>query len=183
MPQPHSMFPRGLMLLALAASPGAISAATAAEFRFPAAGFSPRVGVEANSQLHWAETSAGGAPIFPRSGLGVTWRSEAGTVFATLRNDTAAPIKLGRFILAPVEAVPGEAALVMTGWQPPNTVQATARARAGRRRRTVDPVCADVNSPRRKRALGFRPRAVPDIFPPAPALRWPPPRVACRRDT
>jgi hypothetical protein len=108
------------------AIPLLVSTATAAEFRYEAAALSCRVGLEVNSELHWAEAGAGRRPQFPRAGVAITWREQAGVVSATLRNPGAAPIKLGRFILARAEAVPGDVALVMSGWQLPNLVKPTA---------------------------------------------------------
>jgi hypothetical protein len=114
-----------LVLLALAA--GVLRTATAAEFRFSAAALSARVGLAADGRVHWAESSsADGAPVFPGSGIDLTWQHSGDTVSATLRNTTTAPIKLGRFTLAQAEAVPGEVALVMSGWQLANTVQPVA---------------------------------------------------------
>lgn len=99
----------------------------AAEFRYSVAGLSARVGLEADGRVHWAEsTAADGAPVFPGSGIDLTWQRTGDTVSATLRNTTTAPIKLGRFTLAQAAAVPGDVALVMSGWQLANTVQPVA---------------------------------------------------------
>ena len=111
------------LLFTLCAAPGS---AFAAEFRAVIAGFAARVGLEADARPHWAETGPAGSPVFPHSGVTVTWQRDADVVSAVLCNDTAAPIRLGRFTLAQVAAVPGEVALVMSGWQLPNIVQPTA---------------------------------------------------------
>lgn len=42
---------------------------------------------------------------------------------ATLRNEGPTPVRLGRCLLAQAAGVPGEVALLMSGWQMPNTVQ------------------------------------------------------------
>ncbi len=63
---------------------------------------------------------------FSGGGIEIEWRREAGIVSATLRNRSAAPVKLGRFVLAQATGVPGDRALVMSGWQLPNLVQPTA---------------------------------------------------------
>lgn len=100
-----------------------ISGAAAAEFTYQAAGLTCRVGLEADAMLQWTVTSAQGTPVLPHPGLELTWRRQADVVSATVRNTGAAPVKLGRFILAEAAGVPGDVALVMTGWQLPNTVQ------------------------------------------------------------
>ena len=115
---------RGACLLALLILASA-NIARAADFRFTEAGLSARVGLEANQRMDWAGTTAGGAPGFAHPGLTLTWRHEQGTVSATIRNHSPAPITLGRFVLAQAQDVPGEVALVMSGWQLPNTVQPT----------------------------------------------------------
>ena len=102
--------------------PGILSAA---DFRYTEAGLSARVGLEVEQRMDWAERSAGGAPTFTRHGIAVEWHHAPGQVSATLHNPTAAPITLGRFVLAQADAVPGNVALVMSGWQLPNLVQAT----------------------------------------------------------
>jgi hypothetical protein len=102
--------------------PGILSAA---DFRYTEAGLSARVGLEVEQRMDWAERSAGGAPTFTRHGIAVEWHHAPGQVSATLHNPTAAPITLGRFVLAQADAVPGNVALVMSGWQLPNLVQPT----------------------------------------------------------
>ena len=108
-----------------------LAAAAGAPLR--AAGFALRVGVEANAEMSWFEPSALAAasgastPLrLPRTGLAIDWRERDGVISATLRNESDAPIALGRFILAQAAAVPGELALVMSGWQLANTVQPAA---------------------------------------------------------
>ncbi len=116
-----------LFLVFLALAAGIPRSATAAEFRFSVAGLSARIGLEADGLTHWAESTAGDAPpTFPSSGLTVTWQRTGDTVSATLHNTTTAPIKLGRFTVAQAAEVPGEVALVMSGWQLANTVQPVA---------------------------------------------------------
>jgi hypothetical protein len=102
------------------------SLSPAAEFRHRAAGLDCRVGVEVNGELHWAEADAQGRPHLPHARLTLEWHAERERVWATLRNPGPAPLRLGRCLLARAEGVPGEVALVMTGWQLPNTVQPTA---------------------------------------------------------
>lgn len=101
-------------------------ALNAAEFRQPLAGFSLRASAEIDGRLRAVESAPDGGPALPGSGLAVTWDARGDTVAATLRNTSAAPIKLGRFVLAQAAGVPGDRALVMSGWQLANTVQPTA---------------------------------------------------------
>ncbi|WP_414662453.1 alpha-amylase family protein [Horticoccus sp. 23ND18S-11] len=105
--------------------------ACAAEFTFSAASLIGRVGAEVDGTQHWAETPADGtsAPALPGTGLALTWHDRDGVVFATLRNTGSAPVKLGRFVVARAAEVPGDRALVMSGWQLPNLVQPTAGKR------------------------------------------------------
>ncbi len=105
----------------------------AADFTYRASGFTCRVGVEVDGMLHWAEAPASSDETAPRtllhlpsSPVTIDWRHDASGVSATLRNPGPAPLKLGRVILARTDGVPGEMALVMSGWQLSNTVQATA---------------------------------------------------------
>ncbi len=112
----------GTLLFLLAAT--LLPAALAAEFRPTIAGWPARVGVHVDGTLHWAETAPDGGPAFPAAGLAATWSAAAdGTVSATVRNTTDRPRALGRFIVAQLAGVPGDRALVMSGWQLTNTVQ------------------------------------------------------------
>ncbi len=109
------------------------AAAVAGDFSYRVEGFTCRVGVEIDSVLHWAEAPAGGSEPgdrvvlrLARSPVTLEWRRDSsGVVSVTLRNPGTAPLKLGRLILARAENVPGEMALVMSGWQLSNTVQST----------------------------------------------------------
>lgn len=101
----------------------------AVEFRHQAAGLDLSVALVVDGQAHRAGRGAGGGPEFPGTGLQVEWREEAGAVWAVLRNTSGTIRRLGRCTLGRAEQVPGEVALVMSGWQQPNTVQRTAGRR------------------------------------------------------
>lgn len=116
---------------ACAAVSSCIVATVAAEFRLPLAGFSLRASAEIDGAVRAVEAGPDGAPVLPGSGLAVTWHARGDTVSATLRNTSAAPLKLGRFVLAQAAGVPGDRALVMSGWQLSNTVQRTAGKKIG----------------------------------------------------
>lgn len=91
-----------------------------------AADFQLRSGVEVGGAMHWAKRDAAGGNVFRVPGLAIEWREADGLVSATLRNTSPAPVKLGRFVVAQATQVPGDRALVMSGWQMPNLVQPTA---------------------------------------------------------
>ncbi len=98
---------RAALLLLLVAP--LLPAVLAAEFRPTIAGWSARVGIHVDGTLHWAETGPGG-PAFPAAGLEATWTAAAdGTVAATVRNTSGRPLALGRFIVAQLAGVPGDA--------------------------------------------------------------------------
>jgi hypothetical protein len=59
-------------------------------------------------------------------GVVLKWRRESDQIAATLHNRSATPKKLGRLVLAQASGVPGDRALVMSGWQVSNLVQPTA---------------------------------------------------------
>ena len=91
-----------------------------------AADFQLRTGLVADGAMHWAERDAAGGNVFRVPGLDIEWREADGLVSATLRNTSPAPVKLGRFVVAQATQVPGDRALVMSGWQLSNLVQPTA---------------------------------------------------------
>lgn len=82
--------------------------------------------LEAAGRRHVFAPGLAAQATFAGGGIEIEWRREAGVVAATLRNGSAAPVKLGRFVLARATGVPGDRALVMSGWQLPNLVQPTA---------------------------------------------------------
>ncbi len=82
--------------------------------------------LEADGRRHAFAPGLAARATFAGGGIEIEWRREAGVVSATLRNGSAAPVKLGRFVLAQATGVPGDRALVMSGWQLPNLVQPTA---------------------------------------------------------
>jgi len=112
----------GTLLFLLAAT--LLPAALAAEFRPAIAGWPARVGVHVDGTLHWAETGPDGGPAFPAAGLAATWTAGPDdTVSVAVRNTSGRPRALGRFIVAQLADVPGDRALVMSGWQLTNLVQ------------------------------------------------------------
>ncbi|MBI5768291.1 MAG: hypothetical protein HZA93_10885 [Verrucomicrobia bacterium] len=91
-----------------------------------AAEFSLRASVEVDGKRHAFEPGRAAQAAFSADGVAIDWRSDAGVISATLRNTSAAPKKLGRLVLAQAAGVPGDRALVMSGWQLTNLVQPTA---------------------------------------------------------
>lgn len=59
------------------------------------------------------------------TGATVDWRRDGNTVTATIRNTGRNPVRLGKLRMANGTGVPGDRALVMSGWQLPSLVQST----------------------------------------------------------
>jgi alpha-galactosidase len=88
--------------------------------------FSFRASLEVDGKQHAFEPGRATQMVFSADGVEVEWRRDAGLISATLHNTSAAPKKLGRLVLAQAAGVPGDRALVMSGWQSTNLVQSTA---------------------------------------------------------
>lgn len=90
-----------------------------------------RASLVVDGRLHAFEPGLALQATLAADGVVLEWRREGGVIAATVQNRSAAPKKLGRLILAQASGVPGDRALVMSGWQLTNLVQPTAGKKLG----------------------------------------------------